>query len=203
MTRALDNLAISAAASADADPRDREIESLRAEIVRLRARLSRAEELADSDPLTPLLNRRAFMRELTRTIATVARYAGGATLLYFDLDDFKAVNDQYGHPAGDAVLTAVAERLAANVRQSDIVARLGGDEFAVVLTRTTGPAAAAKALGLVGAVCGEPVRFGDVEILVKASCGVKEITGLQPPEQVLAEADADMFLRKPPRPGEL
>ena len=184
------------------DPRDREIAALRQEVEDLRARLSHAEELADSDVLTPVLNRRALLRELKRTIAYVARYGGGGALLFFDLDDFKAVNDRYGHAAGDAVLTAVAERLTGQVRQSDIVGRLGGDEFAVILTRTTGPAAAAKALGLVGAIAADPVLFNEAEIFVRASCGVREILSASSAEQVLAEADADMFLRKPPRPGE-
>jgi len=184
------------------DPRDREIAALRQEVADLRARLSRAEELADADVLTPVLNRRAFVRELKRTIAGLERYGGSGALLFFDLDGFKAVNDRYGHPAGDAVLTAVAERLTGQVRRSDVVGRLGGDEFGVILTRTTGAAAAAKALGLVGAIAAEPVPFNGADIFVRASCGVREILGASSAEQVLAEADADMFLRKPPKPGE-
>jgi diguanylate cyclase (GGDEF)-like protein len=185
-----------------ADPRDLEIATLRQEVVDLRARLARAEELADADVLTPVLNRRAFLRELKRAIASIDRYGGSGALLFFDLDDFKIVNDRHGHAAGDAVLTAVAERLTGQVRQSDIVGRLGGDEFAVLLTHASGAAATAKALGLTGAIAADPVRFGEAEIFVRASCGIREILGACSAEQVLAEADADMFLRKPPKPGE-
>ena len=177
----------------------RELEVLREEVALLKARLAEAEELADADVLAPVLNRRAFMRELKRTIASVGRYGGQACLLYFDLDGFKEVNDLHGHAAGDAALTAVAERLTAHVRESDVVGRLGGDEFAVILSHTDGAAAAHKAHGLTAAIRA-PVGFNGVEILLRASCGLREIGGLSSAEQLLADADAAMFLNKPPKP---
>ena len=88
-----------------------EIDDLRGEVSRLKAKLAEVEGVADRDPLTPLLNRRAFMRELSRVQTFSRRYASPASLVYFDLDDFKSVNDRFGHAAGDAVLKAVAERL--------------------------------------------------------------------------------------------
>src|SRR5690242_14568391 len=81
---------------------------------------------ADRAALTPLLNRRAFLRELHRIRTFSQRYGAPASLVYFDLDGFKSVNDRYGHAAGDAALQAVAERLLANVRESDLVGRMGG-----------------------------------------------------------------------------
>ena len=107
---------------------------LRAEIERLQGRLARAERLADHDALTPLLNRRGFMRELNRALASCRRYQTGAALIYLDLDGFKGVNDRLGHAAGDAALIAVAHTLQAHIRETDAAARLGGDEFAVILT---------------------------------------------------------------------
>ena len=89
--------------------------------------------LAERDPLTDLLNRRHFGDELTHALELMARDGGTAALLLIDLDDFKDVNDSYGHAAGDAVLCAVADILRARVRRGDFTARLGGDEFAVLL----------------------------------------------------------------------
>jgi GGDEF domain-containing protein len=108
---------------------------LRAEIGRLSAELARAErriaELetrADIDPLLDVLNRRGFERSLNRSLAYIRRYHIPAALMFIDLDGFKAVNDRYGHAAGDAMLRQVAATLAARVRSSDVVGRLGGDE---------------------------------------------------------------------------
>jgi diguanylate cyclase (GGDEF)-like protein/PAS domain S-box-containing protein len=96
------------------------------------------QDLADHDPLTNLLNRRSFEAELDRHMVQVARYGPSGALLVIDLDHFKSVNDTLGHLAGDELITSVARRLTATVRQSDIVARLGGDEFAVILPRASG-----------------------------------------------------------------
>ena len=97
-----------------------EIDELRKEVGRLKARLVEAEAEADKDPLTPLINRRAFVQaSLGRVLAFIpARYGGHACLVYFDLDGFKAVNDRFGHAAGDMALGAVAEASdRANVRE--------------------------------------------------------------------------------------
>ena len=90
-----------------------EIDDLRGEVGRLKARLAETEGLADRDALTPLLNRRALIRELSRTRTFAQRYGSPASLVYFDLDGFKAVNDRFGHAAGDAALREIARRLAA------------------------------------------------------------------------------------------
>ncbi len=179
-----------------------EIEALRQEVASLKARLARAEELADADVLTPVLNRRAFLRELNRSVDLVRRYGNPAALIYFDLDGFKDVNDRFGHPAGDAALMAVAERLLNNVRLSDVVGRLGGDEFAVILARADAATAQVKARALAAAIAAAPVLFEGARVELKASFGVREIDGIAPAEQVLAAADAAMFLRKPGRDAE-
>ncbi len=85
-----------------------EVEALRLELKTMGRRLSEAQRLADRDVLTPLLNRRAFVRELQRAIALTRRHKTPACLIYVDLDAFKDINDTYGHAAGDAVLIAVA-----------------------------------------------------------------------------------------------
>jgi diguanylate cyclase (GGDEF)-like protein len=173
-----------------------EIDELRTEVARLKARLYEAEALADRDALTPVLNRRAFVRELKRVATFAQRYGSAASLIYFDLDGFKAVNDRYGHAAGDKALQAVAQRLAAQVRESDVVGRLGGDEFGVILAQADQGAAQAKAAALAAAIAAEPVDCGEWLAPVKVSYGVRQIDPDVDPEQTLAEADAAMYARK-------
>ncbi len=140
-------------------------------------RLSEAEDLADLDALTPLLNRRAFLRELKRVLTFAQRYGGPASLIYFDLDGFKAVNDRFGHAAGDEALKGVAQRLAGQMREGDIIGRIGGDEFGVILET-------------------EPVPCGEWLTPVKISYGVRQIDPTLSAEQVLADADQAMYGRK-------
>lgn len=173
-----------------------EIDDLRGEVGRLKARLAEVEGLADQDALTHVLNRRAFMRELNRVRASVDRYGGAASLVYLDLDGFKRINDRFGHAAGDAALKAVAERLSAHVRESDVIGRLGGDEFAVVLTHADFEAASAKAEALIHALAQAPIDFGSGQAAVSASFGIREITGSVDAEGLVAEADAAMYHRK-------
>jgi diguanylate cyclase (GGDEF)-like protein len=173
-----------------------EIDDLRGEVGRLKGRLAEVEDLADRDALTPLLNRRAFLRELGRIRTFAQRYGSPASLVYFDLDDLKGVNDRLGHAAGDAALKAVAERLLAHVRESDIVGRMGGDEFAVILAQADQATAEAKAAALARAIEAEPLRFGDWSAPVHISWGVREITADAEPEALVAAADAAMYAKK-------
>lgn len=173
-----------------------EIEDLRGEVGRLKARLAEAEDLADRDALTPLLNRRALMRELGRVRTFAQRYGSPASLVYFDLDDLKGVNDRLGHAAGDAALKALAERLLSNVRESDVVGRMGGDEFAVILAQADHVTAEAKAAALARAVEAEPLRFGDWSAPLHVSWGVRQISQDAEPEELVAQADAAMYARK-------
>jgi diguanylate cyclase (GGDEF)-like protein len=143
-----------------------------------------------------VLNRRAFMRELGRISTFAQRYGADASLVYFDLDGFKSVNDRFGHAAGDAALKTVAERLVANVRDSDIVGRLGGDEFAVILVQADLETARAKADSLVRVIERTPVTFGDWSAPLHITAGVRQIEPGADPETALAEADATMYVRK-------
>ncbi len=92
--------------------------------------------LANLDPLTGLFNRRLFFAEAERVLALAERHGHPFTLLYLDLDGFKAVNDSSGHEVGDEVLCRVAARLGGCLRKSDLLARLGGDEFLLLLPET-------------------------------------------------------------------
>lgn len=94
---------------------------------------ARLEQLASTDPLTQLLNRRALTERLAGELDRARRYNHALALLMVDLDHFKQVNDTYGHPVGDQVLREIADTLLREVRTVDIVARYGGEEFVVVL----------------------------------------------------------------------
>jgi diguanylate cyclase (GGDEF)-like protein len=173
-----------------------QIAALTREIAALKAEVERLRLLADHDSLVPALNRRAFVRELSRTLAFCRRYGASAAVLYLDLDGFKQVNDQLGHPAGDAALVRIAELLTAHVRESDVVARLGGDEFAVLLLQVDAEAAAAKARALAEAIASEAFSFEGQGFRLGGSFGVRAFDDHADPEAWLAEADAAMFVRK-------
>jgi diguanylate cyclase (GGDEF)-like protein len=133
----------------------------------------RAGELAFLDPLTGLANRRRFDEAVAEAVASPPGAHRIHAILMLDLDRFKAVNDVYGHPVGDKVLTIIADRLAAAVRQSeDVVARLGGDEFAVVARQVFGMEEAASiALRIVDALR-HPILVDDNEHTVGVSIGI-------------------------------
>jgi diguanylate cyclase (GGDEF)-like protein len=173
-----------------------ELADLRGEARRLKARLAEAEAAADADPLTSARNRRAFVREVRRAVAFARRHGGPASLVYFDVDDLKATNDRFGHAAGDAALKAVADRLAAHVRQSDVIGRLGGDEFAVLLEHADQRAAEAKAQMLARLIAAQPVRAGKRLAPVRVSWGARQIDPAKDAETLIAEADAAMFAMK-------
>jgi diguanylate cyclase (GGDEF)-like protein len=178
-----------------------EIDELRGEVARLKAHLAEAEDLADRDVLTPLLNRRAFVRELSRNLSFTQRYGTPASLIYFDLDGFKGVNDRLGHAAGDEALRAVAERLLAHVRDSDVAGRIGGDEFGIILVQADEASALAKAEQLAAAVEAQPVQSGDWMSPVHISFGVAQLDPAKSAEDILAEADAAMFAAKRAKQG--
>jgi diguanylate cyclase (GGDEF)-like protein len=173
-----------------------EIDDLRGEVQRLKARLLEAEAAADQDPLTNVKNRRAFVRELKRIAAFAQRYNAPASLAYFDVDELKSVNDRFGHAAGDAALQAVAERLGANIRESDIVGRMGGDEFAVLLVQADATVAAAKAEMLARQISATPIQAGDWLAPIRVSWGVRQLDPARDAEAEIAEADAAMFAMK-------
>jgi diguanylate cyclase (GGDEF)-like protein len=176
-----------------------EVDALAAQLEASRARITDLEARIDIDPLTDVLNRRGFERELKRSLAYVKRYGTSAALIYLDLDGFKPVNDRHGHAAGDAVLRCVAAVLLRNVRASDVVARIGGDEFVVLLWNANGAAATAKAAALERAVYSAPLRWNTSTLVVGASAGAALLGALDTATDVLARADAAMYARKAER----
>jgi diguanylate cyclase (GGDEF)-like protein len=178
-----------------------ELEHLRGEVSQLKASLAEAEAQADQDVLTSAKNRRALVRELKRIGAFVQRYRTPASLIYFDVDALKTINDRFGHAAGDTALKAVADGLAKNVRGSDLVARLGGDEFGVLLAQADAETAAIKAEALARAIESAPIAAGEWLSPIRLSWGVRLVDPAVDPETLIADADAAMFEMKRARAG--
>src|SRR6266567_3653579 len=126
---------------------------------------------ARHDALTDLLNQTSFTRELELELERAKRYGSGVTLVFFDLDDFKELNDTHGHQAGDRALKQVARLLREEIRQSDLAGRMGGDEFAALLVESdlsTGE----TFLGRLNARIDEVVDSGELAVPVGLSAGV-------------------------------
>jgi len=126
-----------------------EAKALRSEIEVLRKSVAQAQNEARTDPLTGAANRGAFDEELARRCALAAAGQGCFALVFADIDHFKKINDTYGHPVGDRVLTAFVEFLRARVRTTDLIARCGGEEFGVILPGATLRPALRKARKLI------------------------------------------------------
>ena len=153
--------------------------------------------LADHDPLTGLRNRRLFEHDLKVQVARSQRYGEVAGLMVIDLDDFKSVNDRYGHKIGDDVLKAVARALSRRLRETDLVARLGGDEFAILLPHIDADGMAVVAEGLERVIPGCSVDLGDSVLHPSASIGFAMIDERTPgSDEVLVEADMAMYASK-------
>jgi diguanylate cyclase (GGDEF)-like protein len=153
---------------------------------------------ARTDALTGLANRRHFDEQLRRVVAETDRFGGTSSLVLVDIDEFKKVNDTYGHEAGDELLKHVAGVLVGRVRQTDTVARLGGDEF-VVLLRGVDPAQARElAREIPELVEGTPVQIGDELLSVSTSVGIALIEPGRHSQSdaVVREADASMYRSK-------
>jgi len=159
----------------------------------LRHTQARLEQLATHDPLTNVLNARAFARELAQELGRNRRYGRPLALIYLDLDDFKKVNDAHGHATGDAVLRLVADAMRGAVRSADVVGRLGGDEFGVLMPETDATVAHGAASRLVAGI--RTVFRGTPS--VTASIGVVAVSGTEAgTDELLRKADQAMYEAK-------
>src|SRR3954470_813222 len=148
------------------------------------------------DPLTGLANRALCRERLIHALARTGRDHGAACVLFIDLDDFKGVNDLYGHAAGDALLIGLGRRLVATVRPADTVARLGGDEFVVVCEDIDEHTAIALGGRLTEAIH-EPLEIEGIEHRLSASIGIAlGMAGRRDPDSLLADADAAAYRAK-------
>jgi diguanylate cyclase (GGDEF)-like protein len=179
-----------------ADQPPTEVQRLRTELEQAKTRLNQLEALADRDALTSVLNRRAFVRELSRMMAFTVRYRTPCSVIYFDVNGMKQINDSLGHGAGDAALNHLAGVLVRNVRASDVVGRLGGDEFAVALVQTGREGAMEKAEMLSAAVQRQPAIWNGAALEVRVAYGVHTCVGEEPIDRALHAADQAMYEHK-------
>ncbi len=173
-----------------------EVSQLRAELAEAQKKMSELKELAETDPLLGIMNRRTFVQELTRILAMVQRYETPASLVYIDLNDLKMINDTFGHAAGDAALAHVATILRQSIRQTDFVGRLGGDEFGVILMVTDEKTAMMKAERLQAAVHSAPIEIGGAMRRLHISCGAVGLPKSTTAEEALVAADERMYAHK-------
>jgi len=148
------------------------------------------------DPLTGLPNRLLFVDRLRRALVEASDEQRIA-VLFMDLDHFKIVNDSLGHPAGDRLLVAIADRVRAALRPSDVVARFGGDEFTVLCRDVPDEQAASLLAARISSAVARPITLSEGEVFVTASIGIALSGGeLETPETLLRNADAAMYRAK-------
>ncbi|MDJ0982742.1 MAG: GGDEF domain-containing protein [Kiloniellales bacterium] len=179
-----------------------DVSHLREELELAKRRIQHLEDLADQDVLLPVANRRAFVRELSRLMAFAERYGTQGSVLYFDINGMKEINDNLGHGAGDAALRHVAEVLVGNVRASDMVGRLGGDEFGVILSQSDQDAARVKAERLAQAILSRPLEWEGQRLDIEISFGTYSFAGGESVDDALAAADHAMYRHKKTRGGD-
>ncbi|PPD32334.1 MAG: hypothetical protein CTY18_10990 [Methylomonas sp.] len=153
--------------------------------------------VAEHDPLTGLYNRHRFQKQLDYMLKSAMRNNGRFALLYFDLDEFKYINDNFGHSAGDTVLLRTASEISALVRDVEMFARLGGDEFAILVSLKDGQNLSALPVRIIETIASVPFRLRGSNLRLTASVGV----ALYPDhaidaEDLVAHADAAMYHAK-------
>lgn len=173
--------------------------ALLAEIDLLRRKIIELEQLADTDTLTPLANRRAFLRAVDRAIRLAGRHETRTALAFMDLDGLKAINDAHGHITGDAVLLHISERLRRAFRATDLAARVSGDEFAILLEHVSEDDARQRVSDLVHSLADDPIRVGQIELRIRLSWGLTMIRPDDSVDVAMGRADAAMYAAKAQR----
>lgn len=166
-------------------------------------RIGELENLATTDGLTRVLNRRGFEDALTHELSVAKRHGVGGVLIFVDLDEFKPVNDTYGHAAGDEVLLTVATLLRGHIRDTDYIGRLGGDEFAILLPRSNKRNGVKRAEDLDRKLNNAYAAWANTQIPIKASCGVHMYAAKAEVKELLEAADAAMYKIKQERRARL
>ena len=159
-------------------------------------RIQELEALSSTDELTGLHNRRGLQDFVTRTLAFARRHNEQGILAFLDLDNFKEINDRYGHETGDRALVLLAETIKSNLRGSDFVARVGGDEFVFVLTRTTKENGRNRALALQRQISATALPVRGRRLFLHASLGIAAYSNNSTYDQLIKAADHAMYENK-------
>lgn len=170
-----------------------EIERLRGLLVTYEQRLKELDELAHRDALVGLANRRSFVASLERSIANARRHGSTAAVILADVDRLKAINDTFGHDAGDKALVEVSRLLVASVRGGDRVARLAGDEFGILLDGVDELGAWQLALRIVETVDDQQFCIDQVRVPLSVAVGAAVILPADDVESVLKRADKELY----------
>ena len=173
-----------------------QVQRLQDEISILKTQLLQLEQKADADPLVPIYNRRALVREIGRAQVLMSRYDILCSVIFFDLNGFKKINDKFGHSVGDDLLIKIGETLKSTVRDCDMVARIGGDEFAVLLFKTDTDEAKAKAATLACRIAEQKIDMAGELISVSSAWGVSPCYPDDTAKQILHRADRAMYQAK-------
>lgn len=166
------------------------------ELTRAQDNLQEMQQLVDVDCVAPVPNRRAFIRRLQWAIAMHERYEHPSAVLYFDLNNFKEINDTYGHAAGDIAIRHVSQILLANLRESDFLARIGGDEFAIIMYYASKTAAHERGAKIARNIEATPFQFNTTEITLSTAFGSSSVKKGDDAEKTLAAADDAMYENK-------
>lgn len=162
----------------------------------LRQRIRKERDLAMIDPLTGIPNRFAYNERLAQEVARWKRYHNPLVLSVWDVDNFKRINDSYGHQAGDKVLTVIAKLLQDKVRETDFAARFGGEEFVLLLPETDMEKASVVAEHIRKSVEACEFHYRGNPVPITISCGLSQFREGDTPEQVFARADAALYKAK-------
>ncbi|MEZ5876855.1 MAG: GGDEF domain-containing protein [Tepidamorphaceae bacterium] len=176
-----------------------ELEFLRRQLEDAQKKISMLEARVNEDELLGVLNRRGLEQEIDKAISFGGRYGMIASLIYIDLDDFKQVNDSFGHDAGDAALRHLVGVVEGNIRISDIVGRIGGDEFVLLLWNATQEIAQSKANMLKSILRRRPIMAGGSHHFLSFSFGVAELRKDDTPSVAIGRADQAMYFAKKQR----
>jgi two-component system cell cycle response regulator len=164
---------------------------------RLRAMLDRSVSMAFTDSLTGVYNRRYMNAHLDRKLMEIAETGKPVSVMLFDIDHFKRVNDTHGHATGDTVLKTLADRVSGSVRETDLLARYGGEEFVLVMPATDADIALKVADRLRARLAAEPVAVGALELEVTISAGVAStFDPSETPDSLLERADMALYRAK-------
>jgi diguanylate cyclase (GGDEF)-like protein len=158
--------------------------------------LDRLKQLFIRDDITGAYNRRYIFEQLERESTIFARHGHPVSIIMFDIDHFKKINDTFGHHTGDEVLRLTAQKLRSEIREIDLLARVGGEEFMILLPMQTHDVATSLAERLRVSLAAEPLLIDDQEISVTASFGCAQLLPEQDIPAWYKAADAAMYLAK-------